>query len=77
MKSKNGGYLYLLWLPVLMGIGYGISLLVPFLQPVLTLGIASLYIFMFGDFQVRQVRYIFMFVFLINVLFSVMLFLGI
>ncbi|MDI0274156.1 DUF5970 family protein [Bacillus safensis] len=77
MKSKNGGYLYLLWLPVLMGIGYGISLLVPFLQPVLTLGIAGLYIFMFGDFQVRQVRYIFMFVFLINVLFSVMLFLGI
>ncbi|WAT80502.1 DUF5970 family protein [Bacillus safensis] len=77
MKSKNGGYLYLLWLPVLMGIGYGISLLVPFLQPVLTLGIAGLYIFIFGDFQVRQVRYIFMFVFLINVLFSVMLFLGI
>ncbi|PRS63933.1 DUF5970 family protein [Bacillus pumilus] len=77
MKSKNGGYLYLLWLPVIMGVGYGISLLVPFLQPVLTLGIAGLYLFMFGDFQVRQVRYIFMFVFLINVLFSVMLFLGI
>ncbi|MBG9816007.1 MULTISPECIES: DUF5970 family protein [Bacillus] len=77
MKSKNGGYLYLLWLPVLMGAGYGISLLVSFLQPVLTLGIAGLYIFIFGDFQVRQVRYIFMFVFLINVLFSVMLFLGI
>ncbi|MBQ4814785.1 DUF5970 family protein [Bacillus pumilus] len=77
MKSKNGGYLYLLLLPIIIGAGYGISLLVPFLQPVLTLGIAGLYIFIFGDFQVRQVRYIFMFVFLINVLFSVMLFLGI
>ncbi|MBR0620445.1 DUF5970 family protein [Bacillus pumilus] len=77
MKSKNGGYLYLLWLPVIMAAGYGISLLVPFLQPVLTLGVAGLYLFIFGDFQVRQVRYIFMFVFLINVLFSVMLFLGI
>ncbi|CAI7726310.1 MULTISPECIES: DUF5970 family protein [Bacillus] len=77
MKSKNGGYLYLLWLPVIIGAGYGISLFVLFLQPVLTLGIAGLYIFIFGDFQVRQVRYIFMFVFLINVLFSVMLFLDI
>ncbi|MCM3061680.1 DUF5970 family protein [Bacillus altitudinis] len=77
MKSKNGGYLYLLWLPVIIGAGYGSSLFVPFLQPVLTLGIAGLYIFIFGDFQVRQVRYIFMFVFLINVLFSVMLFLDI
>ncbi|MFL0448997.1 DUF5970 family protein [Bacillus altitudinis] len=77
MKSKNGGYLYLLWLPVIIGAGYGISLFVSFLQPVLTLGIAGLYIFMFGDFQVRQVRYIFMFVFLINVLFSLMLFLDI
>ncbi|MFJ5964248.1 DUF5970 family protein [Bacillus sp. NPDC093026] len=77
MKSKNGSYLYLLWLPIMIGAGYGISLFVPFLQPVLTLGIAGLYIFIFGDFQVRQVKYIFMFVFLINVLFSVMLFLDI
>ncbi|MEW6978900.1 DUF5970 family protein [Bacillus pumilus] len=77
MKSKNGSYLYLLWLPVIIGAGYGISLFVPFLQPVLTLGIAGLFIFIFGDFQVRQVRYIFMFVFLINVLFSVMLILDI
>ncbi|MGE6630400.1 DUF5970 family protein [Bacillus sp. NPDC077027] len=77
MKSKNGSYLYLLWLPVIMGVGYGISLLVPFLQPVLTLGIAGLYIFIFGDIQVRQVKYIFMFVFLINVLFSLILFLDI
>ncbi|WP_353854293.1 DUF5970 family protein [Bacillus sp. Bos-x628] len=77
MKSKNGSYLYLLWLPIMIGAGYGISLFVPFLQPVLTLGIAGLYIFIFGVFQVRQVKYIFMFVFLINVLFSVMLFLDI
>nr|WGD88085.1 DUF5970 family protein [Bacillus subtilis] len=70
MRSK----LSLIGVPIVMIIGYIISLSFEWLFPVLTFGAAGLYIFIFAPIQNRFVRYFFLFVFLINLLASLALY---
>ena len=71
MRSK----LSLIGVPIVMIIGYIISLSFEWLFPVLTFGVAGLYLFIFGPIHNKLIRYFFLFVFLINLLSSVALYL--
>ena len=71
MRSK----LSLIGVPIVMIIGYIISLSFEWLFRVLTFGVAGLYLFIFAPIHNKLIRYFFLFVFLINLLSSVALYL--
>ncbi|WP_353618118.1 DUF5970 family protein [Pseudomonas sp. ISL-88] len=72
MRSK----LSLIGVPIVMIIGYVISLSFEWLFPVLTFGAAGLYIFLFAPFH-KMIRYVFLLIFLINLLSSIVLYFNI
>ncbi|WP_416655483.1 DUF5970 family protein [Bacillus amyloliquefaciens] len=72
MRSK----LSLIGVPIVMIIGYFISLSFEWLFPVLTFGAAGLYLFIFAPVN-KFIRYIFLFIFVINLLASAALYFGI
>ncbi|MDQ8056684.1 DUF5970 family protein [Bacillus velezensis] len=73
MRSK----LSLIGVPIVMIIGYIISLSFEWLFPVLTFGVAGLYLFIFAPVQNKFIRYIFLLIFVINLLASAALYFGI
>ncbi|MGX9290935.1 DUF5970 family protein [Bacillus sp. A015] len=71
MKSKY----YLFGLPILMGFGIILSMSNDFLFPVLTFGAVGLYLFIFTPIRNRWIKYFFLFIFILNLLASIGLYL--
>ncbi|MED4311191.1 DUF5970 family protein [Heyndrickxia coagulans] len=72
--KKIGEILYLIGIPLVLAFGLIISHYYPFLLPVSTFGLFGLYMFLFSPFKKIFARILFIIVFIVNLIGSVLLY---
>ncbi|AHD07378.1 DUF5970 family protein [Paenibacillus larvae] len=77
MGSNFKHHVYLVGIPVILFVGYLISLTCEFLLPLLTFGLAGLYLFVFAPVQNKIAKSLFLLIFILNLLGSIALYLNI